>query len=230
MFCQKPSLSVPSLYDKVADKDTGVSRGSPFDGHVPAGVEHKTVAHVVLEQVVVQNARLTQNYPMRRSVLEQISLCAEFGDRVEVEYAGHKRIAHAAPGVFPVSVAVFRYRADVNVFDLVGAVGLADRIDEFDRSVEVRLLRGFRIVIRDRRDDRGAMDDVVALCNAVFAVFLVVEIAEYDFEIGAVFLLQLSRELFVGRLLSEQDDALEFTGLHYALEHLAAHRAGRAGH
>ena len=217
------------LDDEVADEDAGIACGRPLDGDVPAGVEHQTVRHIVLEQIVVQNAGLTQHHPVRRRVVEKISLRAQLGDRIEVVDARHERIADAAPGVFPVSVAVLRDRTDVNVLDLVRSLGVADGVDQLAGAVEVRLLCGLGIVVRLGRNDSRAVNDIVAAVDAICAILIAVEVTHDDFEVFAVLLLKFCRELLVGRLVSEQDDALELAGLHDALEHLAAHRAGSSG-
>ena len=171
----------------------------------------------------MQNAGLTEDCPVGETFLEEISFSTELGDCIEVERAGEKRIAYAAPGVSPVTVAVFSYRSDMYEFDLVSTRAFGYSVNEVAGAGVVCLLCLIGMVIGSGRDDCGAVEDVITLFNALYAVLFIGQVAEDNFDVGAVFFLQFSRKFFVRGFLSEKNETFELFGFHNVLQYLATH-------
>ena len=192
---------------------SAVSCGSPLDRHVPTGVEHETVRHIVLEKVIVKNARLTKNYPVGKIRFEKVSLGSQFGSCVEVVSARNERIAYASPRMSPISMTVLGNRTDVYELNFVSSRRSLYGVNKVLRSEVIGFFGAVRIMIGNRGNDSCAVKDIIALFYAFNAVVVLGKISEDDLDLIAVLLLKLLGKLLVGRLFTEKDKRVELVSV-----------------
>ena len=218
--------------DDMRDEHAAVVRGHPFEGRVETGMEHEPVFEVVGEHVLVQHRALAQHRPVLYARFQHAQLPAQLGRRIDVVRADEQRVADPRPQVLFVAVAVQRHGADMDEFRL--RLRPLDRGDQHVRADLVALDGKFGLLVRERRDDRRKVHDVVRARDERLHRRGVGEVAVHDLQSarpdeGGIFLFQFLRALFIVR----QDEHAQQEGelrCRKLFQHRLPHVSRRARH
>ena len=202
-----------------------VAVGAVFQNIVEAVVEHDRI--IYLAHRLADYARLAERNPIFQAAFNDQSFSRHFRYGVVVEHGRLYGVTYPAPMDRRHSVARFGNRTDIDKTGKILLFMLVYGADNISCRAVVYLHRPFRIVIGGGRHEGGNVQNDVAVLDALFYDFVIVQIAPND---SKPIRLHIWREDFpvLFGVAGENDDVLLVGIFEHLFERSKAHTARRA--
>ena len=155
----------------ISNKQPRIFRSCPFQRRVEAGVEHKSVAHIVAKHIGVQHRRLTDYRLGLYVAFQYLEFAAHFSKRINVVRADKQRVAYTSPHMLFVTVAVQSHCGNMNKLRL--RVCPFDSVYKHAYALFVAFDRKLGVLVGMRGNDRRHIDYVAYAVDETFASRLV---------------------------------------------------------